>query len=98
MPMYGLGVLCDLGDRVHATGVVLDLSDGPDDTQSIGNAYQGNVLPEVLAVHRKNKTKLPIKRKVFEQKNDHKIFLSTNCELDRRVIKLARFPLRPSST
>ncbi len=75
MPMYGLGVLCDLGDRVHATGVVLDLSDGPDDTQSIGNAYQGKVFPVVLAVHRKVKIKCFIKMKVFEQKNDHKIFL-----------------------
>lgn len=75
MPMYSISVFCDLCGRVHATGVVVDLSDGPDDAQSIGDAYKGKVLPEILAVHRKNKIKCPIKMKVFEQKNDHKIFL-----------------------
>lgn len=75
MPMYSISVFCDLCGRVHATGVVIDLSDGPDDTQSIGDAYQGKVFPVVLAVHRKVKIKCFIKMKVFEQKNDHKIFL-----------------------
>lgn len=75
MPMYTISVFCDLCGRVHATGVVVDLSDGPDDAQSIGDAYQGKVFPEILAVHRKDKIKCPVKRKVFKQKNDHKIFL-----------------------
>ncbi len=75
MPMYSISVFCDQCGSVHATGVVLDLFDGPDDTQSIGDAYQGKILPEVLSVHREDKIKCPKKGRLFEQKNDLKIFL-----------------------
>jgi hypothetical protein len=51
MVRYEIFVFCDCGD-VHPMGTSVELNDGPNDKQSIGDTYKGkDIPPELLQLH-----------------------------------------------
>lgn len=46
--MYEIHLFCDHCSQTHGLGIALSLNDGPVKKESIGNAYEGKDIPDVI--------------------------------------------------
>lgn len=75
MGNYDVYVFCNQCGDVHLMAKGIFIDDGPDEKQSIGNAYAGRNLPKHIATITKNEVQCPETGRRFVQEDDQQFFL-----------------------
>jgi hypothetical protein len=71
MPKYDISVLCE----VHRKGIAVMLQSGPQQKQSVADAFAGKELPPDLAALKNNRVSCPKTGRQYAQTDYKEIFL-----------------------